>query len=52
MGHRQFCPNMKKVRIENVLNKLKNLQGDIEITEDLRMAAIKPLDRMLEMTGK
>ena len=52
VGHRQFCPNMKKVRIENVLNKLKNLQGDIEITEDLRMAAVKPLDRMLEMTGK
>ena len=52
VGHRQFCPNMKKVRVENVLNKLKNLQGDIEITEDLRMAAVKPLDRMLEMTGK
>lgn len=52
VGHRQFCPNMKKVRIEKVLNRLKNLKGDIDILEDLRIAAMKPLDRMLEMTGE
>ena len=39
-------------RFANAYKKLKNLKGDIDIIEDLRIAAMKPLDRMLEMTRK
>lgn len=49
VGHRQFCPNMKKVTIEKVLDKLKSLDSDLDIDESLRIRAMKPLKRMLEI---
>ena len=55
VGHRQFCPNMKKVRIEKVIEALENIDSDnynieyINLDEDLRKAAKKPLSRMLEL---
>ncbi|MDE6762036.1 MAG: quinolinate synthase NadA [Lachnospiraceae bacterium] len=52
VGHRQFCPNMKKVTLEKVLDKLKNLDRDIDINESLRARAMKPLKRMLEIAGE
>lgn len=55
VGHRQFCPNMKKVRIEKVIEVLENIDSDnynieyVNLDEDLRKAAEKPLSRMLEL---
>lgn len=55
VGHRQFCPNMKKVRIEKVIEALENIDSDnynieyVNLDEDLRKAAEKPLSRMLEL---
>lgn len=55
VGHRQFCPNMKKVRIEKVIEALENIDSDnynieyINLDEDLRKASEKPLSRMLEL---
>lgn len=55
VGHRQFCPNMKKVRIEKVIKALENIDSDnynieyINLDEDLRKASEKPLSRMLEL---
>lgn len=50
-GHRQFCPNMKKVTIDKVVRALENPSGFIELPEDIRQAAAKPLRRMLEIGG-
>lgn len=55
VGHRQFCPNMKKVRIEKVIEALENIDSDnynieyVNLDEDLRKASEKPLSRMLEL---
>ena len=49
VGHRQFCPNMKKISLEKVLHALETLEPIVEIDEQLRMKAIKPLSRMLEL---
>lgn len=49
VGHRQFCPNMKKVTIEKVLDRLKSLDRDLDIDESLRIRAMKPLKRMLKI---
>ncbi len=55
VGHRQFCPNMKKVRMEKVIEALENIDSDnynieyVNLDEDLRKAAEKPLSRMLEL---
>lgn len=49
VGHRQFCPNMKKISLEKVLHALETLEPMVEIDEQLRMKAAKPLSRMLEL---
>ena len=52
VGHRQFCPNMKKVRLESVLSALQNLGPEVELEEEMRNAAKLPLERMLELAAK
>ena len=45
-------PEHEKSTDRKGIKQMKNLKGDIDILEDLRIAAMKPLDRMLEMTGE
>lgn len=49
VGHRQFCPNMKKISVDKVLRALETLEPTVEIDEQLRIKAAKPLSRMLEL---
>lgn len=55
VGHRQFCPNMKKVtidKVEDVLEKLGNSDlssKEIELSADVIEKAGKPLQRMLDL---
>ena len=49
VGHRQFCPNMKKISLEKVLYAMETLEPVVEIDEKLRIKAMKPLNRMLEL---
>lgn len=49
VGHRQFCPNMKKVTLEKVLSALETMEPVIELPEEMRRNAEKPLARMLEL---
>jgi quinolinate synthase len=52
VGHRQFCPNMKKVSLNNVLSSLETLENPVELDEELRLKANLPLKRMLELAAK
>lgn len=49
VGHRQFCPNMKKINLENVLEVLKNPKNEIILSEQIMNKANIPLVRMLEL---
>jgi quinolinate synthase len=49
VGHRQFCPNMKRITIEKVYNALLNNSNEIELDEEVRLKANMPLTRMLEL---
>ncbi|MDE6433972.1 MAG: quinolinate synthase NadA [Lachnospiraceae bacterium] len=49
VGHRQFCPNMKKISVEKVLLALETLEPIVEVDEQLRIKAARPLSRMLEL---
>jgi quinolinate synthase len=44
------CPHMKKNTMEKLYLCLKNLQPEITMPEELRLAALRPLQRMFEMT--
>lgn len=49
VGNHQFCPNMKKITLEKVADALEQMSNTIELEEDVRMRASKPLERMLEL---
>ena len=51
VGHRQFCPNMKKITLEKVLHALETLEPELALDEELRVKANKPLSKMLELAG-
>ena len=52
VGHRQFCPNMKRISLEGVVQALETLEPEVELPEDLRVKAELPLKRMLEYAQK
>lgn len=49
VGHRQFCPNMKKITLEKAIRALENPQSYVELPEELIQKAAKPLVKMLEL---
>ena len=44
------CPYMKLNTIDKMISALENLEPRIELDEDLRLKALKPLERMLELS--
>ena len=46
VGHRQFCPNMKRITLENVRDTLRDMKNQVELDETLRLDAKKALDEM------
>lgn len=50
VGHRQFCPNMKRISLDSVLHALESLDPEVELDEEMRQKAKLPLQRMLELT--
>ncbi len=42
-----ICPNMKMITLEDIIDSLENMNGVIEIPEDIRIPAKEALDKML-----
>ncbi|KLU69835.1 MAG: hypothetical protein RHS_4348 [Robinsoniella sp. RHS] len=51
VGHRQFCPNMKKISLDKVLYQLQNMDNSVELDESIMELARRPLEKML-LLGK
>lgn len=49
VGHRQFCPNMKLVTIDKVLEALESMEPEVVLPDDIMESAKRPLERMLEL---
>lgn len=49
VGHRQFCPNMKRITPEKILHQLINMEHVVELDKELLQKANKGLVRMLEL---
>lgn len=47
VGHRQFCPNMKRIKLESVLTALQELEPEVKLENELRKKAEIPLKRMI-----
>lgn len=44
-----ICTNMKKTRLEDVHNSLKNMQYEINVDEEIRVKALRSLEAMLKI---
>ena len=44
-----ICPNMKKTRLENVIDAMERRRNEITVPEDIRVKAKLALDRMLAL---
>lgn len=49
VGHRQFCPNMKRVTLDKVEYALEHMDSTVELPDEIMEEARKPLQRMLEL---
>lgn len=49
VGHRQFCPNMKKISLEKVRDALVKMEPEVQVPQEIAERAKKPLERMLEL---
>lgn len=52
VGHRQFCPNMKRITLEKLLSALETMTPEVTLDEDMRQRAYVPLAKMLELAAK
>ncbi len=50
VGHRQFCPNMKMVRLEGV-KEARDHAARVNLDEEMQKAAL-PLEKMLKLGSK
>ena len=44
-----ICPNMKKISLKDTYNALKNLQPEIDLSDEVIEKARAPLDRMVSI---
>ncbi len=51
VGHRQLCPNMKKITLEKILNSLTKMETEVLLSEDESSRAYRPLIKMLELAA-
>ena len=49
VGHRQFCPNMKKITLEKVVRAMEEMEPEVTMDEELRVKANALLVKMLEL---
>ncbi len=52
VGHRQFCPNMKRVTLDKVERALKNMEPEVVVPEELCGRAGRALERMMELAQR
>jgi quinolinate synthase len=50
VGHRQFCPNMKRITVEKLLEQLETMNNTIELNDETYHKANRALDRMFAMS--
>jgi len=44
-----ICPHMKKISLEKTLDSLQNLRHEVHVEEEVRVRALRALDRMIEI---
>jgi quinolinate synthase len=46
---KMLCKNMKKISLEDVVRSLENMEGAVKVPEDIRIPALKAVERMINL---
>lgn len=49
VGHRQYCPNMKRITLEKIKSVLENGDNEVILDEETSKKAKLPLEKMLDL---
>lgn len=47
---RMECPEMKKIKLEDIVNSLENMSGEVKVPEEIRIPALKAVQAMLDIS--
>jgi len=48
-SEKMYCPDMKKISLENLAGSLENLTGEIKVPEDIRKKALGAVQKMIDL---
>jgi quinolinate synthase len=48
-SNKAICPDMKKITLEKILDSLETLTPEVRVPEEIRVKAMKPVERMLKI---
>jgi quinolinate synthase len=43
------CKDMKKIGLQDVVDSLENMQGEVKVPEEIRLPALKAVERMIAL---
>ena len=49
-SEKMLCKNMKKISLEDILNSLENMEGEVKVPEDVREPALQAVERMIALS--
>lgn len=49
VGHRQFCPNMKRITLDRILEQIETMSNTVELEDGTYVNASKALEKMLDL---
>jgi quinolinate synthase len=49
LSERMVCPDMKKIRLEDILASLQTMQGEVKVPADIQKPAFEAVRRMIEL---
>ncbi len=51
VSEEMLCPDMKRISLEDVVNCLEKMQGEVKVPEEIRLPALEAVERMISITG-
>ena len=51
VSEKMHCDDMKKISLEDVLHCLETMTGEVKVPEDIRVPALKAVERMIAVTA-
>ncbi len=51
VSEEMICPDMKRISLEDVVDCLEKMQGEVKVPEEIRLPALAAVERMIRITG-